>query len=74
MLMWRCYDVTDMREKTEKLGVGLTEEEKHKIRIEAAKRDMSMSELARQIIMDAIEDDRTDDTDPNPTPEAAGAD
>jgi len=74
MLMWRCYDVTDMSEKTEKLGVGLTEEEKHKIRVEAAKRDMSMSELARQIIMDAIEDDRAGDTDPNPTPEAAGAD
>jgi plasmid stability protein len=63
-----------MSEKTEKLGVGLTEEEKHKIRVEAAKRDMSMSELARQIIMDAIEDDRTDGTDPNQTPEAAGAD
>jgi plasmid stability protein len=63
-----------MGDKTEKLGVGLTEEEKHKIRVEAAKRDMSMSELAREIIMDAIEDDRTDDADPNPTPGAAGAD
>jgi len=74
MLMWRCYDVTDMGEKTEKLGVGLTEDEKHKIRVEAAKRDMSMSELAREILMDAIEDDRTGDADPNARSETVGAD
>jgi len=68
MLMWRCYDVTDMSEKTEKLGVGLTEEEKHKIRVEAAKRDMSMSELAREILLaelDIPKEPEESDEDPN---------
>ena len=44
-----------MNEKTEKLGVGLTEEEKKRFRIEAAKRDMSMSELARMILLEELE-------------------
>jgi len=55
-----------MTEKTEKLGVGLTEEEKQQIRVEAAKRGVSMSELVRQILLDEVLDEREDDTDPNP--------
>jgi len=48
---------------SEKLGVGLTHEEKRQIRIEAAKRDLSMSELARQILMAEIVDDADADAD-----------
>ena len=55
-----------MTEKTEKLGVGLTEEEKQQIRVEAAKRGVSMSELVRQILLDEVLDEREDDADPNP--------
>jgi plasmid stability protein len=55
-----------MTEKTEKLGVGLTEEEKQQIRVEAAKRGVSMSELVRQILLDEVLDEREDDGDPNP--------
>lgn len=43
-----------MTEKTEKLAVGLTEEEKRRFRVEAAKRDISMSELAREILIDEV--------------------
>jgi len=50
-------------EITEKLGVGLTHAEKRQIRIEAAKRDLSMSELARQILMAEIVDDEDADAD-----------
>jgi hypothetical protein len=56
MLLFRCGFGTDMTDKTEKLGVGLTKQEKKQIRIEAAKREMSMSELARQIILDELEE------------------
>lgn len=55
-----------MTEKTEKLGVGLTKEEKKRFRVEAAKRDMSMSELARQILLDGLEE--MDADNPNPSP------
>jgi hypothetical protein len=41
-----------MTDKTEKLGVNLTAEEKRQFRIEAAKRETTMSELARQILME----------------------
>ncbi len=59
-----------MTEKTEKLGVGLTEEEKKKIRLEAARRDMSMSELARQILLEKLGE--TDEGNPTGmTPETA---
>jgi plasmid stability protein len=59
-----------MTEKTEKLGVGLTEEEKKKIRLEAARRDMSMSELARQILLEKL--DETGEGNPTRmTPETA---
>jgi len=54
-----------MTEKTEKLGVGLTKEEKQKFRVEAAKRDMSMSELARKILLDELELEETDEGNPN---------
>lgn len=43
-----------MSDKTEKLAVGLTAEQKQQIRVEAAKRGMSMSELARQILLDEV--------------------
>jgi len=55
-----------MSDKTEKLGVGLTKEEKQKFRVEAAKRDMSMSELARKILLDELELEETDEGNPNP--------
>lgn len=44
-----------MSDKTEKLGVGLSKDEKQKFRIEAAKRGMSMSEFAREILLEEIE-------------------
>lgn len=43
-----------MSDKTEKLAVGLTEEEKQQFRVEAAKRGISMSELAREILLDEV--------------------
>lgn len=43
-----------MSDKTEKLAVGLTEEEKKRFRVEAAKRDMSMSELAREVLLHEV--------------------
>jgi plasmid stability protein len=55
-------------DKTEKLGVGLTEAEKQRFRVEAAKRDMSMSELAREILLaelDIPKDPEESDEDPN---------
>jgi plasmid stability protein len=54
-----------MTEKTEKLGVGLTEDEKKRFRVEAAKRDMSMSELAREILLEGLEE-MDDEGNPNP--------
>lgn len=60
-----------MSEKTEKLGVGLTKAEKQQFRIEAAKRDMSMSELARQIILESL--DEMDDKG-NQNPQTTSAD
>ena len=45
-----------MSDKTEKLGVGLSKEEKQKFRVEAAKRGLSMSEFAREILLGEIED------------------
>jgi len=54
-----------MPEKTEKLGVGLTAEEKQRIRVEAAKRGMSMSELARQIILEEVPDGPVEYTEGN---------
>ena len=61
-----------MSEKTEKLGVGLTKEEKKQFRIEAAKRDMSMSELAREILLSELEG-TDDEGNPNPTPATASS-
>jgi len=43
-----------MSDKTEKLGVGMTEEEKQKFRVEAAKRGLSMSELARKVLLEEV--------------------
>lgn len=43
-----------MSDKTEKLAVGLTEDEKKRFRVEAAKRDMSMSELAREVLVGEV--------------------
>lgn len=56
-----------MPDKTEKLAVGLTEEEKKRFRIEAAKRDMSMSELAREVLLTEVVDpsEETDEGNPN---------
>jgi len=77
MFMYRRNDDTDMSETkiSEKLGVGLTHEEKRQIRIEAAKRDLSMSELARQILMAEIVDDADTeiDADTNTGPAAGRA-
>jgi len=56
MLLFQSAVGTGMTEKTEKLGVGLTKEEKQWFRIEAAKRDMSMSELARKIILGELDE------------------
>ena len=55
-----------MSEKTEKLGVNLTKEDKQKLRVEAAMRGMTMSELAREVILDELEG--------NPKPMAMTAD
>lgn len=56
---------TDMSDKTAKLGVGLTKAEKQRFRVEAAKRDMSMSELAREILLDALDEmDSEGESDP----------
>lgn len=52
--MFPCSIYTPMTEKTEKLGVGLTKEEKQQIRVEAARRGVSMSELARQILLEEV--------------------
>jgi hypothetical protein len=54
-----------MTDKTEKLGVGLTKEEKQRFRVEAAKRDMSMSELARRILLEEL-DEMDAEGNPNP--------
>jgi hypothetical protein len=56
MLLFQSVFDTAMTKKTEKLGVGLTKEEKQRFRIEAAKRDMSMSELARKIILGELDE------------------
>jgi plasmid stability protein len=56
MFLFRYAYLTRMSDITEKLGVGLTEEEKKQFRVEAAKRDMSMSELARQILLKELEE------------------
>ena len=60
-----------MSEKTEKLGVGLTEEEKQQIRVEAARRGISMSELARQILLEEVLSDDGEGDEGNPTTPAA---
>jgi len=43
-----------MSDKSEKLAVGLTEEEKQQFRVEAAKRGVSMSELAREVLLQEV--------------------
>jgi len=52
-----------MAEKSEKLAVGLTEDEKQQFRVEAAKRGMSMSELAREVLLEEVLEDDSDDSD-----------
>jgi len=61
-----------MSDKTEKLGVGLTKEEKKQFRIEAAKRDMSMSELAREILLSRLEE-IDEEGNSSPTPATASS-
>jgi plasmid stability protein len=66
-----------MSDKTEKLGVGLTEQEKARFRVEAAKRGMSMSELAREILLDEVigdDEEGTDQGNPTTSPTMATAD
>lgn len=46
-----------MTEKSEKVAVGLTEGEKKRFRIAAAERGVSMSELAREIILEEVLED-----------------
>lgn len=45
-----------MSAETSRLGVRLDSETKRQIRIEAAKRDLSMSELSREVIEDWVEE------------------
>lgn len=45
-----------MPEKSEKLAVGLTKDEKQQFRVEAAKEGKSMSELAREVLLAEVLD------------------
>lgn len=54
-----------MAEKSEKVAVGLTEEEKQAFRVEAARRGLSMSELARQIILEDVLSEGSDEGNPS---------
>lgn len=53
-----------MSEKSEKLAVGLTEEEKQQFRLEAARRGISMSELAREVLLDEVLEEGGDEGNP----------
>lgn len=47
-----------MSDKSEKVAVGLTAEEKKRFRVAAAERGLSMSELAREVILgEVLEED-----------------
>lgn len=61
-----------MTEKSERVAVGLTEEQKQKLRVEAAKRGVSMAELVREIILNELSDGGGDSG--NARPRTATAD
>ena len=44
------------------LGINLDEDEKRKIRVEAAEQDVSMSEFARNALSDWLEENATEQT------------
>jgi len=64
-------------DRDEKLATNITEEKKRQFRVEAAKRDMNMSELLREIIDEFLDesDSETESGDEkNPKTKTADAD
>lgn len=60
-----------MSDKSEKVAVGLSEDEKKRFRVAAAERGLSMSELAREVILEEV---LQEDEEGNPNLPTAAAD
>lgn len=63
-------------ERTEKISTSVTEDEKSRFRVIAAKRDMSMAELLRELVYDELEKEdggRTEEPEGNLRPAATTA-